>query len=158
MRKLFTVAALCVSLVLTGCRVGTSPTTVSRYDSVGERVRVGKAPARGHFLLYATGGDDGGPAAGAKSTAGPRALVLSRHLTKGQRLGFVRNGDGAVAAVAGHERFTLDAGPHVWVMEAERGQVDRGRTAALVVTVLAVAGVIAAIVIGASVSDSIPGG
>ena len=53
------------------------------------------------------------------------------------------------------ERFTLEGGPHVWVMRAEPGQSDVGKTVALIVAVAVVAGLIIAVQLAESVDDSL---
>ena len=154
MGRLIAVAALCAALVLSpGCQVDTSPRTVAAYEP-GERARLRKAPARGQFLLYATGQGDptGGPAERADAPLG-RSLVVARHLARGERVGFLREPGGGVVAVAAGERFPLEAGPHAWVMEAEPGQHNARGTVGLIVAVVLVVGVVAAIIIADDFND-----
>ena len=148
MGKLVLVAALCTAVVLSGCNADTSPTTVSRYEP-GKRVRLRTAPAGGDFLLYAAA-DEGAASASHRDR---RVLVLMRQLSKGQRLGFVREPGGAVVAVAGGERIALDGRPHAWVMEADPGQFDAGNTAELVLVVIVIAGAVIGAVVAASMPD-----
>jgi hypothetical protein len=64
--------------------------------------------------------------------------LLERRLTRGQSFGFVRAADGSLIARAADDSLALDANAaYAWQMEADAGQIDRQKTAALVIVIVA---------------------
>ena len=122
------VACLVTAIVATGCRVSTQPRIVSTFE-VGETPRLRQAPRRGEFILYRVEAATEADRAGKIS----REFVIRCMLGKSERLGFTRGLDGRVFAVGGGVREPIDSAfRHQWVMKADPGQLDVGKTAALV--------------------------
>lgn len=126
------VALLSVSSVLGGCNVSTAPQTLSRY-APGRRIGMSKAGYDGRYRLLPAVQERRGFIV--PESASP---LLERRLTRGQSFGFVRAADGSLIARAADDSLALDANAaYAWQMEADAGQIDRQKTAALVIVIVA---------------------
>ena len=121
------VASLAVLIVLSGCKVSTQPRTVLAA-APGEKLKVREARFNGEYRLFAAHGEPG-------KHPRPVGEPLATHrVRRGERLGFRRDG-GELRAVAGAESIPIERGAYVWQMRADKGQIDRTKTIALVVFV-----------------------
>ena len=138
LRSLF-VVSLAATLVLSGCKVSTTPRTVLTA-SADEKPRLRRAPHDGEYRLYAAGA-----LRKTRRTATGEPLA-TQHLERDERLGFRRAG-GTWSAVAGGHTIPLEPGRrYLWQMRANPGQTDPGKTVVLVIVI----GAAVAIVIGGS--------
>ena len=85
-------------------------------------------------------------------------FVLRCMLAKGEPLGFVSR-DGQLVAIAGRgDREVLAAErSYLWVMQADAGQVDGGRTALLVGAIVVAFVFVGAIVVNSALEDLVEG-
>ena len=156
MRNATLVAAICASLVLTGCRVDPSPRTVSRYLS--DDGGVIKARYTGDYLLYRLPDSRAHrpprPWSKARSVKGAELVTVVR-LKKGQRIGFRhRSGSAGAVAVAGKRLLPLADGQYEWQVEPEQGRIDKRKTAWLVAVIVAGVALLGAAFV-ASLADSL---
>jgi len=119
------VASLAVLVALSGCRASTQPRTILTA-APGERLKVQMAPFDGEYRLFAAHSDPG-------KHARPVGEPLATHrVRRGEPVGFRRDA-GELRAVAGGESIAIERGQYVWQMRADKGQIDRTKTAALIV-------------------------
>ena len=149
MFRLLTVGVLTGALLLAGCRVDTRPKVAVRHD-VGGQPRLRKAPHPGIFRLYLLP-PSGTSSAGASATTRPagRELLVESTLRRGERVGFARNAQGQLVAIAGDGTPLLlqEGRSYLWQMQAEPGH-DHRNTAALIVIVVGVVVVIVVAIVG----------
>jgi hypothetical protein len=125
------IVALAAVVMLSGCQASTKPRTIaSARPGAAEQLR--GAQFSGEYRLYASR-DDGG-----KWPAPVGEPLATQHLARGQRVGF-RTENGALRGVAGDTSVPLERGQYIWQMRADKGQVDRGATTALVAAIAGVA-------------------
>lgn len=124
LRSLF-VVSLAAVVVLSGCKVSTTPKTLMTGSA--EKPRMRRALHDGEYRLYV--------AEGARPVRATGEPIASQHLDRDERIGFRRAG-GTWSAVAGQQVIPLEAGRrYLWQMRPDPGQTDRGKTAALVIVI-----------------------
>ena len=133
------IALLCIFVTLSGCHVSTAPTTVVRYNPQLPPSMI-KATYHGQYLLYPMSGRMTAPARDAQP-------IASRRLAPGDRIGFLRDANGTVLAVAGADAIPIAQQHHLWQMRADPGQIDKAKTSAVVTTTVLIV-VIAALTAG----------
>src|SRR5438876_2001845 len=138
-RRTTGIVALCIFVTFSGCHVSTAPTTIVRYNPQLPPSVI-KATYHGQYLLYAMSGRMTAPPAGAQP-------IASRRLTPGDRVGFLRDANGTVLAVAGADAVPIAQQHHLWQMRADPGQIDKAKTNAVVTTTVLIV-VIAALTAG----------
>jgi hypothetical protein len=149
----FLSVCLVFALPIGGCQTSTNERVLVRHEPAG-RLDVRKAPYHGRYRLYAS-------PAGHAATTRETVVVLTERLAKGDSIGFARDRSGALVAVVRDEQTRLsDAAPgaavavaYCWTMQPDAGQLDHVRTALLVLTTVAVVGVIVGIAAAASSSS-----
>ena len=131
MRHLLVVLSLALVVALSGCQVSTKPRT---FASVApERpAKVSAAGVHGEYRLYASMTEADGFA---RPVGEPLA---THHLRRGERVGFRRDA-GQLQAIAGDASQPLEKGNYLWQVRADKGQLDKQATTALVITGVAVA-------------------
>jgi hypothetical protein len=97
-----------------------------------------KAPWIGEYRLFAV------PARTEDALGKEAKPIVSIHLAKGEPLGFRRQQEKSVVAVAGAQETPLADGKYSWVMQPDAGQIDPVKTTILVVviTVVVILGVV----------------
>jgi hypothetical protein len=117
-----------------GCQVSTKPRTIAEV-SPERKAAVRPAPYSGEYRLYAVLVQRGG---WAQPSGEP---IITERLERNAPLGFRTSSEPgqSLTAVAGERTVTLEpAGHYLWQMRADAGQVDRQKTAALVIGIAAV--------------------
>jgi hypothetical protein len=140
------------ALVLAGCKASCEERVVLRYEPA-KRLPMRTSPYKAQYRLYAQ--------ASGKPTTRTATPLLAYSLPKGSRLGFERDAEHRLLAVAGNERTVLDAATsgkgqqvgYTWTMQPDPCQTDPLKTTLLFV---AIGGIIAGIAIGAAAAASGP--
>jgi hypothetical protein len=140
MQRWTVIFTMIAGILLAGCQVETQPQDVSHF-STNRAATEDIAAYDGTYSLYRDDTDQ---------TAGP--LLMSRHLKKGETVGFEIDSSKVPFAVAGHDRLQLDTGRYRWAMEPDAGQTDWDKTNIFVVEVVVGAAVVALIVVTAIVA------
>lgn len=115
-----------LAVMLTGCGVSTTPTTVSRTGGVNP-ASMSVAPWNGWYTLNQL----------PETPGGKKSAVRIVHLKKDEPLGF-RTEDHGVVAIAGPLDEPVTPGQYEWVMAADPGQINPTATTILVVIVVVV--------------------
>jgi hypothetical protein len=131
MRHLFFVLSLALIVALAGCQVSTKPRTFARV-SADHPAKVTPAGVHGEYRLYAAADSTAGFA---QPTGDPLA---THHLSRGEPVGFRRDASGQLQAIAGDASQPLANGSYFWQVRADKGQIDKQATTALVLTGAAV--------------------
>jgi len=118
-----------VATTLAGCRISTNERVILRYDP--QKIVVQNARYNGQYRLYA--------ATRRSPTTQTATPLIDERLTKGETFGFTRDSAGIlVAVIRGQTRPIPDQVVAIWTLQADPGQLDRERTALLIVTVVMV--------------------
>jgi hypothetical protein len=137
------VMSLAVMIALCGCKASTKPKTLMTL-SAGDKPRLRDAPFNGEYRLYAAAR----PERDDELVPSGEPLATQR-LRRKEKVGF-RSTGGELSAVAGEQTIALQRGSaYLWQMRADADQIDRSKTTALVVGIVA-AGVITGLAIAAS--------
>ena len=134
------IVVMIAGLLLTGCQVDMRPQDVSHF-STNRAATKDLALYKGTYSLYRDDNDQ---------TVGP--LLMSRHLDKGETVGFDIDTNGVPFAIAGHDRLQLEAGRYRWAMAPDAGEIDWDKTNTLIIEVLVGTAVGALIVVTAIVA------
>ena len=137
-------------LLLSGCKASTNERVFLRSGADGGyAVRV--APYDGEYRLYADVAKDGR----GKPTTQSFTPIRSQRLSRGERIGFLRDDSGRLVGVIWDERIAPETAlPCVWTVQPDAGQTDWEKTAFLVVAVAAGVGIGVAIAVGSSAPSS----
>jgi hypothetical protein len=134
------ISILIAGLFLAGCQVDLQPQDVSHF-STNRAATKEIAAYNGNYSLYRDDTDQ---------VAGP--LLMSRHLNKGETVGFDIDANHVPFAVAGKDRLQLDTGRYRWAMKPDPGQTDWDKSNTLIIEVVVGTAVAVLIVVAAIVA------
>ena len=141
-------------LLLSGCKASTAERVFLR-STAGHGYAVREAPYNGQYRLYAD--TEEGRAKPTTQTAMP---IRSERLSRGERIGFLRDESGRIVAAVRDERIVVGtqtpqpSDHYVWTMQADAGQTDWNKTGLLVLAVAVGVGIGVGVAVAASAPSS----